>query len=381
MAAVRLSTFPPTERICDLIAEYAELDPIKDPDHREARDQIDRVFTEAFSKDTPDQAQVFWGLEKEWWRQCFDGCFRGLGPLVFDLGLHDGTIEPGFYESIKAATIYAGKFLMNPPTLAFYKELHRKACSHFKGRATSTEISVEYTGQFLWSPQKWCIASAKCLYGYTPEYMELFSKKFEKEAALHYLEQYYSLSEARWYCTKKLKKELLEKIGTTEEEFLQWVNLGCLSYKAIEDQIEERIKQINSEIEKRCVDWGLPRLAVLSKWEDKCVRIKFDCPKDQIGPAAEHLFIQFNERIKRASSIDDKVLCIADFYQMLEWLHGFADGQTRTDMVLMAKELCRNGSNPPILDQTYIASYSTKEEWVEYLKAGIKKWLEAFTDK
>lgn len=121
---------------------------------------------------------------------------------------------------------------------------------------------------------------------------------------------------------------------------------------------------------------GVPPLASLYIWGSKDCCIRFECPNDKIELVAEHLFKEYNRRISKLNSIEDKVSCIADFCQMLEWLHGFPDGQTRTDMLLLIKELCRHGSNPPILNETHIPHYSTKSEWLSYLQVGIKKWAE-----
>ncbi|QLH37514.1 MAG: Fic family protein [Parachlamydiaceae bacterium] len=59
---------------------------------------------------------------------------------------------------------------------------------------------------------------------------------------------------------------------------------------------------------------------------------------------------------------------MADFYQKLEWIHPFMDGQGRTDLVLLSKLLCDEGFNPPILMQPYISSWEPLETWKDYLK-------------
>jgi hypothetical protein len=78
--------------------------------------------------------------------------------------------------------------------------------------------------------------------------------------------------------------------------------------------------------------------------------------------------------MQRASTREEKLRLIANLFQMLEWLHPFIDGQGRTDLILLAKELCRHGFNPAILDEPFFSTVSTLDDWVAYLERGMEKW-------
>lgn len=76
----------------------------------------------------------------------------------------------------------------------------------------------------------------------------------------------------------------------------------------------------------------------------------------------------------KAVTEEEKIVCIAKLFQLLEWLHPFPDGQGRTDLILLSKILCDHGLNPPILKNPYFSTCCLLEDWIEYLKNGIDQW-------
>jgi hypothetical protein len=102
-----------------------------------------------------------------------------------------------------------------------------------------------------------------------------------------------------------------------------------------------------------------------------------------------HLFETFNQNLakldeeiaasevgKTGDLIEKKLVLIDDLFQKLDFFHPFPDGQGRTDLLLLAKLLSENGFTPSILEEPYMSSFSSREDWVAYQKDGMQKWQE-----
>lgn len=90
---------------------------------------------------------------------------------------------------------------------------------------------------------------------------------------------------------------------------------------------------------------------------------------------------ELNDKLKKTTSPeeiklirDEKLTAIGYLFQVMQWLHPFIDGQGRTDLVLLSKLLTEQGFNPAILEEPYVSSWSTLEEWKNYLISGMKHW-------
>ena len=85
---------------------------------------------------------IFWGLGDNWWKQIYDGKYHQFGSEVFDKGLHEGKVEPGFYNSIKNASEYAAEQIGQSLTIECYKRIHQLACAHFP-HVSRNQINVD----------------------------------------------------------------------------------------------------------------------------------------------------------------------------------------------------------------------------------------------
>ena len=103
--------------------------------------------------------------------------------------------------------------------------------------------------------------------------------------------------------------------------------------------------------------------ALFSKFNHKLEKID-----DQI------LSIRSDEREKISVLAHKKLVLIGRLYYALEWGHPFPDGQGRTDLLLLAKLLSENGFTPAFLDEPYMSSFSSVEDWIAYLEEGMQKW-------
>src|SRR5258708_7211978 len=83
--------------------------------------------------------QTFYGLGSDnVWMQFIDGQYHDLGSLVFDEGKHGSHIEPGFLKGVTEGAAYAVEALSsNDISVEIYKEIHKRACSHFSGTEES----------------------------------------------------------------------------------------------------------------------------------------------------------------------------------------------------------------------------------------------------
>lgn len=81
-----------------------------------------------------------------------------------------------------------------------------------------------------------------------------------------------------------------------------------------------------------------------------------------------------NNQEKNEELKEEKLKTIANLYQCLEWVHPFLDGQGRTDLVLLAMLLAKEGFNPAVLTKPYTSTTALLPEWKIYLNQGINLW-------
>lgn len=93
-------------------------------------------------------ASIYWRLGSKKWKEGIDSKDHVHGHDVYDLGLHGKYSEPGFLSGIERAFQFLGSRSHRRIDIEFYLALHRAACSHFKGKETSTLMGQEKVGVF-----------------------------------------------------------------------------------------------------------------------------------------------------------------------------------------------------------------------------------------
>jgi hypothetical protein len=358
-----------------------------------------------------DQAKsVYWTLGDKFWMQIMDGKYHKLGPHVFDEGKHKGSVEPGFFKSLKAGCEFASQHLTEPPTVLFYKDLHKVLCSHFLGRENSTLVSHDQVGSFR--NKQFPIGSSKFssfdLVGADREkliYMHLFG-----DGIFQMMIDDYSDDDLKDLVRIVFKNDL-DKLGEnwmseSKEFWLNQVDLKAKinemqpAYQQYEDEYfiktKEKLAHINDYIREVPHEMGIYPFATVRVPAGNMEQIKVTYNVTDpaiLEQAVQKIFDRYNQNISEINQLlsqataqveleelkDKKLGCIAEVFQLLEWLHPFPDGQGRVDLVLLSKLLVDEGFTPAILDQPYLSSIATRDEWKDYLTQGMEAWKKLAT--
>jgi len=108
--------------------------------------KLERVCPEG---DIPAMRTNWRGLGEKKWIERIDGDQHKHGKYVFDKGLHNGSVEPGFivsYDENVVPLIEAHLGLRTTPE--FFLALHEASCWHFDGDRTDTLMGTEKVGVF-----------------------------------------------------------------------------------------------------------------------------------------------------------------------------------------------------------------------------------------
>lgn len=331
-------------------------------------------FVEKLKSITKAKAN-FWGLGDFWWKAIIDPSYHHLGRYVFDENLHRVVQEKGYYESAKNAYQFVGKGLMAPLTVEFYKKIHKIACAHFDGFRTNTNLFANQVGTFSRPRSIDSNFLLKDLFASLPKTDQ--AKIFD-ELLNHQISYSLENSEPSYlneWCTK-------EEIEIMHQENIERKKLAEQWLGNFKNELHDKIQKINSEIEQinRSLGGGAIPFAVLKLENEDAIylpgqiphlHIKYSCeyPEDLVKAAID----RFNEEIG-VDSKKAKLLAIAKLFQTLEWLHCYCDGQGRTDLILLTKNLCRYGFTPAIIDPLFASSTLPLEEWVICLKNGMERW-------
>jgi prophage maintenance system killer protein len=317
-----------------------------------------------------DAQKKFTALGEDWWKPFYDGKFHDLGPEVFDKGRHNRDKEPGFYDSLRKAFLFAKEHLCEKLTVEFYQNLNRIACAHFKGKETCTKMDAKDAGRFRKLDESEC-----CTIG-----LRDFLKIHEpgKETLIdEYVRAKFKLNS-----NPPMTQEDLKKIGMqnlTIEDFQYFANAADVHFSNL-------VKFIN-DIEKDPL--LKEKMPVLKLWFDLKLfysdisKVRNFSYEEVIGT----LFDTFNRKIARVEDelqepdcareeelIQEKKRLIADLFQKIEFLHPYIDGQGRTDLLLLTWLLCSHGLNPAILNDPYVSSFTTLDNWIAYLNEGMRAW-------
>jgi len=344
-------TLPPylgQRRLARIVADYLG----EEEDLLQKKDLVNRAFTEAnaYTAALSTPSKVFCGLGPHWWRQIIDGKYSH-SPLVFDEGSHGGVKEPGYYEGIWKASCFVCHLLAQKPTALHdlvgltvpeYCRIHQIACSHFAGEKTNTFMMAKDAGKF--SKAGFCRVPLSELYTTTPE--QMIDLRKNRELLLM------GCKDARAAAQDRISKFNMET--------------------------KRRIDRVNHYIARRSKALDVEPIASLVR-EDDQVFVYYHGESTKAEETLIRLFREFQVKMAAAESSDQKIRWIADLFQVLEWLHPFLDGQGRTDLIVLSKELVAAGLNPPILEEPYFSTLRCLDEWVIYLKQGIERWQKEFS--
>ncbi len=355
--------------------------------------------------------ETFDGLGPYFWKQVIDGRFHRYGKMVFDEGLHDGETEKGFFESLEKAHAFVQEHLGKPLSTTFYKDLHKIACAHFKGKENNTLMNAEKTGYFRGpdSPKNLCarvtlesilsLKEKQINKKLSTAMEDLFAENFKgirPSLRIQALVDLASPRKDRHSCIDILdlivKENFSRNYPVNLEKYNKFINE--LKYEFTDkykNRLIDNFKKINNYIIK------LFSGKSDSKYSDVTALMLLDyCPTafyncrciEKHEKIVKDLFEKYCQSIKEinrkigeatlSEEIEElkkkKISVIARLFQALEWLHPFEDGQGRTDLLLLAKLLTEEGWNPPILEDPYISTWSLPEEWEKVLLDGIRRW-------
>ncbi len=345
---------------------------------------INPALPRGFPATKESAEQVYSGLRKNWWKQLYDGKYHHFGSEVFDKGLHSNGAEPGFYDSAFKAFEFAKRHLNEKLSAEFYRNLHKEACAHFRGPQNITEMKARDAGRFRSVLEK----GVRCAFP-LHQILKLFDGHNDRERVIGdycILRNTYDdqIVEICAHGTMLKDKNWAREFIITSADAQEFENLIQKKFDALKEALNE---WANDPV----VKIAIPGIAL----RDDRLRIDYKEPRwwpfsfDVVIP---HLFDAFNrtlseineelintsphEREKIDSLVERKLLLISNLYQNLEWLHPYPDGQGRTDLLLLAKLLSENGFTPALLDEPYMSSFSSRGDWLAYLKAGMQKWEE-----
>lgn len=356
-------------KIAEIVAGY--LDPDEEKFLAQKKDYVDSLFT-CVDENTcrlNRPFSIFWALGSDYWRQIIDGKWHYLNSrLIFDCGLHGYQKEPGFFESLRNGCRYATMNFNNLSSVSFYQNLNKTLCQHFPSDQTlqadyGTLMSSNDAGSFRLQNNIECEGSIYCLY---PISKDLVFKNFS-------IDELSSLFKDGFFIPFVKNSNEWDKENDNKWDQIIWA-------KSLSTQLDKKIEEINAYITKRSFEVGASNtVAIISKNDSETnLKISYYCDTSEIPAVVENVLKEFEANIAKAQTRDEKIRCIADLYQMLEWIHPFPDGQGRTDLVLLAAVLSKYGINPSILMEPYVSTFCSIEDWTEYLKKGIIMWQDKY---
>jgi hypothetical protein len=426
-----INCIPPiinTAEMLSVIGMYIADDATSIEDERNALKEVDKALSLGstdvrISLLAPDK--IFFGLGNDAWKDIIDGKYHALGPLVFDKPRAGHSGERGFYRGVMSACEKASKLIFNPsivPHITLYKIIHRNACQHFTGKdqEDNTLIPGSSAGQFRMLPEKGCSGNYQDLFIGDPSTFSSVATGSERWLALRTLTRSFTgtpTSEVIAMCASNgivwdydsltpeekasIRKECLEYTDVFDEQSINRITrrelfkIAQMQEREAEKRwkieigptVQAKIKELNAEIKKRSAALDITdtnknpvNLAYIFECDGKVI-IRYTCRPKLYHEVVNALFTQFQQAISVSISKAERRRCIADLYQMLEWVHPFPDGQGRTDLIMLKALLVTYGLTPAILDEPYMASFCSLNTWDAYLASSMKKWIVEFTNK
>jgi len=344
----------------------------------------------------PNSKGFFGDLKENWWKQVIDGKYHHLGKEVFDKGLHKKHVEPGYLESARKASKLARQNLGKKVDVEFYKLLNKTACSHFSEVSRDqVNMDADKAGTFRNVPCRYVIPIAKRTIAKVEPFGVLTDVERNtgeyRASALDYL------TDRTRYSYLFKKKDMSQAIGyryVCETEYTcsnllnGFLDKGLITTEDVElileadNKIDEEIEKIIVELEEIRETLKIEHPLVSIKKTDQIIYVFYKYNKiDDIEAIANKIFNEYYKNLEQPTDSEEEKLeaalkAIASLFQKLEWLHPFADGQGRTDLILLSKLLVEQGFNPPIFYDPYLSTTSTLNDWIDYLKRGITKGRE-----
>lgn len=90
----------------------------------------------------------YWSLGQNKWQEGVEASLHQFGPMVFDQGLHGGTVEGGFMQSWHNTARYLTHHFHRVFSAEMYLDIHRHACAHFTQSSQGTHMLPENVGRF-----------------------------------------------------------------------------------------------------------------------------------------------------------------------------------------------------------------------------------------
>lgn len=338
-------------KISSIILEYYSLDAVDE----KVKSIVSCIFKQ----------RVFWGLNENWWMSIIDGHQHSHGPDVFEPN------EPGYYKGMQNGCEFVSDRLDEELSSDLYLEIHRRCIPPVVVDNLTKKIRGKGVGQFNPAAQ-----TTRTTASHLFEFRLKTQKKVVEDK--DHFQQLLSISayadpEAFSFARQDLK--CLE--NATDEELHQTIEDASNKVNNRKLEMTERIELINRTIDESSPigEFGKRKTLCtvkLHQGTEICIEYGFHGETHEIvNEVLKKIFSNYESQIKKSAN---KIKPIAELYQILNWLHPLRDGQGRTTLILLSKELCRHGLNPAILDLPYFANYATLEEWTDYLTAGIKEW-------
>lgn len=247
------------------------------------------------------------------WRNVIEVQNVGYGHMVFDKGLHNGPVEKGFYDGVLRGIEYLKQTFYDSLSVKLYKKFHKRVCRNMK-KGGFTLIDGKDAGNFrdVTNSMIWSMGP--------------YSKYINSQDAFDRL--------------NKLFHET--GLGKVEKRIL-----GC--------------------------DAG-----------DECAPMRYQIAytkfsKKVVKKLVKRAFARYERKLKKANKKKDndkKLKAIALLFKRLEMIHPFIDGNGRTNILILQRELLRNGF-PPVKMDFYLMDVASKRYTTTLLKRAVKSALKA----
>lgn len=254
-------------------------------------------------------------LDRLTWRNVIEVQYVGYGRYVFDKGLHGQYKEKGFYDGVLRGIRYLKNTFSDSLSIKLYKKLHKHVCRNMvKNTNSRCLIDGKDAGQFRDSTNSmaWVIGR----YPITQHMFERLNKQYHQTG-----------------------------LGKVERRLI-----GCDA----EGTSATQFRVIYTLFSKKKVKKLVKR--AFSRYEKKLNKI----PKNGTSKKQDH------KRLK----------AIVFLFKRLEMIHPFVDGNGRTNILILQRELIKNGF-PPVKMDFYLMDISSKRYSFHLLKKAVKSTLKA----
>ena len=283
-------------------------------------------FDKSFFKEQADSEKVksFFRLGKDQWKMWIDPKYHHFGPEVFDLGLHGGSKEPGYLKRMLLGSIYL---------------LGSKKPTNFH----------EYERQLV-SLHSLCVEKGDSTIQFREESLATLAVNFISVGI-----------------PKKTVINFFDKSTGEREQIIKEFNNFILMFLKCGVQFIPPLDKLTKDNSSHFLDGELKLFINYITAGAKMELI-------------EQCWTEL-EKIKVSNlSKEEKIRHFAKIHQQLERLHMFVDGNSRTNALLLQRDLVENGFSPAFFDpnDSYLESV---DSWAKIIGVGIEKMEEEFPIK